>query len=153
MIIRKAKLEDMNGVMLLIQELADYEKASDEVEVTVDQLKRDGFGSKKLFDCIVAEEGSEIVGMALYYPRYSTWKGKTIYLEDLVVKESYRRKGIGGKLFEALAEECKSQKVKRFEWQVLDWNKSAIEFYKKYNSEFDFEWANCELTFEQLEDF
>ena len=151
MVIRKAQLEDMYGVMSLIQELADYENASTEVDVTVEQLQKDGFGESKLFDCFVAQENDEIVGMALYYNRYSTWKGKTIYLEDLVVKESHRRKGIGARLFEAVAKECKKEGVKRFEWQVLDWNKSAIDFYKKYNADFDFEWVNCELNFEKIQ--
>ena len=90
MVIRKATIKDMRGVLCLIQELADYENASNEVEVTVEQLQTDGFGDNKLFDCIVAENGREIIGMALYYYRYSTWKGKTIYLEDLVVKQNYR---------------------------------------------------------------
>jgi len=112
MVIRKAKIKDMLGVLHLIQELADYEKASNEVEVTVEQLQADGFGNNKLFDCIVAENDREIIGMAFYYYRYSTWKGKTIYLEDLVVKQNYRRKGIGSKLFEELIDKCKSQKVK-----------------------------------------
>ncbi|MBL4624543.1 MAG: GNAT family N-acetyltransferase [Flavobacteriales bacterium] len=150
MIIREAGIDDMQGVLLLIQALADYEKASDEVENTVEKLQEDGFGKNKLFECIVAEDATEIVGMALYYPRYSTWKGKTIYLEDLIVKEESRRNGVGGKLFEALAKECKLQGVKRMEWQVLDWNESAIEFYKKYNAGFDSEWINCRLTKEQL---
>ena len=153
MVIRKATFKDMRGVLCLIQELADYENASNEVEVTVEQLQTDGFGDNKLFDCIVAENGREIIGMALYYYRYSTWKGKTIYLEDLVVKQNYRRKGIGSKLFEELIDKCKSQKVKRFEWQVIDWNEPAIEFYKKYKSELGYEWINCKLTEAQLQEF
>jgi GNAT superfamily N-acetyltransferase len=153
MVIRKAKYSDMLGALLLIQELANFEHAADEVEITVKQLQQDGFGEGKVFDCIVAEHENEIIGMALYYYRYSTWKGKTIYLEDLVVKESERRKGLGGKLFEKLASECKLLGVKRFEWQVLDWNQAAIDFYRKYKANLDEEWINCKLTEEQLKEF
>ena len=153
MIVREADRNDMPSVLVLIKELATFENAANEVELTLTNLQEDGFGNTKLFNCLVAEQGNEIVGMALYYYRYSTWKGKTIYLEDLVVKQNYRRKGIGSKLFEELIDKCKSQKVKRFEWQVIDWNEPAIEFYKKYKSELGYEWINCKLTEAQLQEF
>lgn len=150
--IRKATKNDMSAVLGLIQELANYEKAPNEVEVTVQELQMDGFGDQKLFDCLVAEDKGVVVGMALYYNRYSTWKGKTIYLEDLVISQERRREGIGTLLFEELLRICKIEHVKRFEWQVLDWNEPAIEFYKKYNTKFDHEWVNCQLVYSQIKE-
>lgn len=150
--IRRAKKSDMSGVMELIHELARYENAPDEVTISVNQLEEDGFGECSFFKCFVAEEGTEIVGMALYYYRYSTWKGKTIYLEDLVVKQDKRQKGIGSRLFETLAGEAKNMGAQRMEWQVLDWNEPAINFYKKYGAILDKEWVNCKFTRQQLTD-
>lgn len=131
MYIRKGKIEDMKAVRELIQELADFEKEPDAVEVTVADLERDGFGSTPLFHVFVAEVDHKIVGMALYYYRYSTWKGKTIHLEDLIVKEKMRGSGIGSALYSKIMEQGKADGVKRIEWAVLDWNQPAIEFYKK----------------------
>ncbi len=142
----------MTGVLALISELAVYEHAANEVNITVEQLEKDGFGECSFFRCFVAEDGNEIVGMALYYYRYSTWKGKTIYLEDLVVKQDRRRQGIGARLFETLAKEAKNIGAKRMEWQVLDWNEPAINFYKKYGAILDKEWVNCKFTRQQLVD-
>jgi GNAT superfamily N-acetyltransferase len=132
--IRQGKKEDMQGVLALIQELAVFEKEPDAVLITVDDLIRDGFGEKPLFHVFVAEADNhpnEIVGIALYYYRYSTWKGKTIHLEDLVVKESMRGTGLGSALYTEIMKQAKKDKVRRVEWNVLDWNTPAIDFYKK----------------------
>ena len=130
MIIRKGKEEDCKGLLTLIQELANYEKASKEVTITLETLKEDGFGKRPLFEFLVAEDKEEIVGIALYYPRYSTWKGETLYPEDLVVKEKYRGKKIGSALFERLLVEAKTRRVQRLEWQILEWNEPALNFYR-----------------------
>ena len=132
----------------LIKELAVFEKAAQEVKVTLKELERDGFGKRKLYNCFVAETENKITGMALYYVKYSTWKGKCIYLEDIIVTESMRREGIGKRLFEAVVAVAKKTKVRKMEWQVLNWNKPAINFYKKYSTVFDGDWINCKLIFE-----
>lgn len=121
----------MTAVFRLIQELASYEKEPDAVVITVEDLKRDGFGDRPLFKCVVAEAEGHIRGMALFYFRYSTWKGKTVHLEDLIVEKDFRGKGLGMALYKKVMEFAKTEKVKRIEWVVLDWNSSAIEFYKK----------------------
>jgi GNAT superfamily N-acetyltransferase len=136
--------------MGLIQELADYEKASSEVELSVEDFKAHGFGADPKFVLWVAEEKNEIVGMALCYWRYSTWKGPSFYLEDLVVRESHRRRGIGDVLFEEVKQYAAEHNAKRLEWQVLDWNKPAIEFYKKKQAALDGGWLNARLTANQL---
>lgn len=147
--VRKARKKDMASVLLLIRELAAYEKAPQEVKVTAKELVKDGFGKEKVFDCFVAEnEKNKIVGIALYYIKYSTWKGKCIYLDDIVVTKSMRGEGIGKKLFDAVVAVAKKMKVRKLEWQVLNWNKPAIGFYKKYSTVFDNEWVNCKLNFE-----
>ena len=131
MIIRKATKNDMPSVLELIQELATFEKEPDAVVVTVDDLIRDGFSENPLFQCFVAEVENEIIGMALYYYRYSTWKGKTIHLEDLIVKENKRGTGAGFALYKEIIKQGKAENVRRIEWNVLDWNTPAIEFYEK----------------------
>lgn len=131
MIIRKATKNDMPSVLELIQELATFEKEPDAVVVTVDDLVRDGFSENPLFQCFVAEVDGEIIGMALYYYRYSTWKGKTIHLEDLVVRENKRGTGAGFALYKEIIKQGKSENVRRIEWNVLDWNTPAIDFYEK----------------------
>lgn len=146
--IRKAGIEDMPRVLELIQELATYEKAPDEMINTVENLEKDGFGTDKVFDCIVAEKEGVIVGFALYFTGYSTWKGRTLYLEDFIVSEQYRGKGYGKMLFEEVLKEAKRRNVKRMDWQVLDWNESAIKFYEKYNATLDGEWFNGRFFFE-----
>ncbi len=143
----------MKAVLQLIQELANYEKAPQEVEVTEEELLNDGFGEHPVYELIVAEVNNEVVGIALFYTKYSTWKGKCIYLEDLVVTTSMRQKGIGSLLFEAVAKVGKTRQVKRMEWQVLEWNEPAIQFYKKYNANIDPEWYNGKLVFDQLQAF
>ncbi|WP_333808973.1 GNAT family N-acetyltransferase [Flavobacterium sp.] len=131
MIIRKATKNDMPSVLELIQELATFEKEPDAVVVTVEDLVRDGFSENPLFQCFVAEVNNEIIGMALYYYRYSTWKGKTIHLEDLIVKESKRGTGAGFALYKEIIKQGKAENVRRIEWNVLDWNTPAIDFYEK----------------------
>ena len=131
MIIRKTTKNDMLSVLELIQELATFEKEPDAVVVTVDDLVRDGFSENPLFQCFVAEVENEIIGMALYYYRYSTWKGKTIHLEDLIVKENKRGTGAGFALYKEIIKQGKAENVRRIEWNVLDWNTPAIDFYEK----------------------
>lgn len=146
--IRKATATDMKDVLALIHELAIYENAPNEVINTEAQLIEDGFGNQKAFDCLVAiSSKGETVGMALFYTGYSTWKGKTLYLEDFLVKQAFRKEGIGQQLFEAVVSEAKKRKVKRMDWQVLDWNEPAINFYKKNNALLDSEWINGRLFF------
>ncbi len=147
--LRFATPADMPAVLDLVRELALYEKAPNEVTVTLDELIEDGF-TKHLFTCIVAEVASEIVGMAFFYPRYSTWKGKTIHLEDFVVKESFRGRGIGQMLFDAVVAEAEKFGAKRLEWLVLEWNEPALKFYKKVNATIDPEWHIGKLTEEQI---
>jgi GNAT superfamily N-acetyltransferase len=146
LIIRKGEQRDMAGAHALVKELAVYEKAGDEVETTVQSMEADGFGPNKIFDLFVAELDGKIVGIALYYTKYSTWKGRCIFLDDIVVTQSLRGKGIGKLLFDKVIEVAKQQNVRRLEWQVLDWNEPAIRFYEKYNAQFDGEWINCKLT-------
>ena len=131
MIIRKATSEDMPSVLELIQELATFENEPDAVVVTVADLVRDGFGTQPLFHVFVAEVNQEIIGMALYYYRYSIWKGKTIHLEDLIVKEEKRGTGTGFALYREIMKQGKKDNVRRIEWNVLNWNTPAINFYNK----------------------
>lgn len=131
MIIRKATSEDMGGVLRLIKELAVFEKEPDAVILTENDLIKEGFGTNPSFQCFVAEQDQEVVGMALVYERFSTWKGKTVHLEDLIVRENFRNKGIGKALFLQVMKYAKSKGVQRVEWVVLDWNTNAISFYEK----------------------
>ncbi len=149
--IRKGTESDLPQVLELVRELAVFEKAHGEVEVSVDEMRNWGFGKNKLFDFSVLEKNGSIVAMALYYYKYSTWKGKCLFLEDIIVTESERKNGYGQLLFSEVVKVAKKEKVRRMEWQVLDWNAPAIQFYKKYNSNFDGEWINCKLTFDQLQ--
>lgn len=144
--IRKGTKEDMPSVHALICELAEYEKAPQEVSNTVEDMIRDGFGEQPVFSCLVAEENGQILGMAIYHLKYSTWKGKGIYLDDIVVTEKRRGEGIGKLLFDAVLLEAKSTGAKQLHWQVLDWNEPAIRFYHKYKASFDSEWINCKLS-------
>lgn len=143
--IRKGNPEDMKAVLDLIQELADFEKESNAVVVTVEDLVRDGFGPIPLFDVFVAEVEKEIVGIALYYYRYSTWKGKTIHLEDLIVKEKMRGTGLGYALYSEVIKQGKKDKVRRIEWNVLDWNTPAVEFYEKSGAKILNEWRVAQM--------
>lgn len=150
-IIRDGRPEDLPATLALIKELAVYEKAGNEVEVTQDQMKDLGFGATPAFGFYVAEANDRIVGIALYYYKYSTWKGRCLFLEDIIVTESERGKGFGKLLFETVVQKAKKEGVKRMEWQVLNWNEPAIGFYEKFGSGFDDSWINCRLTGEQLQ--
>ena len=140
MIIRKATPNDMTSVLGLIQELAVFEKEPEAVVVTVNDLIRDGFSENPLFHCFVAEIDSEIIGIALFYYRYSTWKGKTIHLEDLIIKENKRGTGAGFALYSEIICQGKRDNVRRIEWAVLDWNTPAIEFYQKTGAKMLTDW-------------
>src|SRR5688572_30098331 len=133
-IIRRAVKEDCERLLELIQELAAYEKAPNEVTVTLQHFEASGFGALPVWWAFVAEVDGIIQGFALYYIRYSTWKGQRMYLEDLIVTESMRCKGIGSKLFDQLIKEGKEKQFHGIVWQVLEWNEPAIAFYKKYNA-------------------
>ena len=145
--IRSAAKEDCASMMGLIHELALYEKAPEQVVVSFDHFVESGFGEKPVWWALVAEVNGKVEGMALYYIRYSTWKGQRMYLEDLVVSEKMRGNKIGGLLFDALIEEAKTKKFNGINWQALDWNEPALNFYRKYNSGFDPEWINCSIDF------
>jgi GNAT superfamily N-acetyltransferase len=143
--IRRAVIEDCPRLLELIKELAEYEKAPQEVTVTLEHFEASGFGEKPVWWAFCAEENGIIVGFALYYIRYSTWKGQAMYLEDIIVTESMRGRGIGKLLLDQLIKEAKEKGFKRIVWQVLEWNEPAINFYKKYNAGFDPEWINCSI--------
>lgn len=153
MIIRKGEQKDMKSVLELIQELAVFEKEPDAVELTVADLERDGFGSNPLFHTFVAEIDENIVGIALYYYRYSTWKGKTIHLEDLIVKENQRGSGVGFALYSKIIEQGKIDNVRRIEWAVLDWNIPAIEFYKKSGAKILEDWRIAQMDEKGINEF
>ena len=140
--IRRATAADCPRLLELIRELALYEKAPLEVTVSLQHFRESGFGTQPIWWAFVAEEENLIHGFALYYIRYSTWKGQCLYLEDIIVTEKMRGQGIGGQLFERILEEAKERKLVRVIWQVLEWNEPAIRFYKKYNATLDPEWIN-----------
>lgn len=152
-VIRKGLKTDLPQVLNLIQELATYEKAPDEVAVTIAEMERDGFGDNPIFKFFVAEVENKIVGISLYYIKYSTWKGKCVFLEDIIVTESLRKYGVGKKLFDEVVKVAKEMNARRMEWQVLEWNSPAIKFYEKVNSHFDGEWVNCKLTVDQIQNY
>lgn len=151
--IRSTRKEDMHEVLLLIKELAAFEREPDAVEITVEDLQRDGFGEEKLFTCFVAEVENEIQGMALIYFRYSTWKGKTVHLEDLVVRKSFRGKGLGAGLYKKTMEFAQENGVKRVEWAVLNWNQNAIDFYEKTGAKVMDDWYLAQMDEKSLEDY
>ncbi|MBI3718715.1 MAG: GNAT family N-acetyltransferase [Sphingobacteriales bacterium] len=151
--IRRAVKEDCPRLLELIKELALYEKAPDEVTVTLEHFEESGFGKNPVWWGFVAASPNpskggeeEIHGFALYYIRYSTWKGRRMYLEDIIVTEQMRGKKLGKLLFDRLIEEAKEKKFTGIVWQVLEWNEPAINFYKKYNASFDPEWINCSIS-------
>ena len=150
-IIRKGKRKDLPAVLKLIKELADFENAKDQVTITLENLEKDGFGKHPWYWFLVAEKDDEIVGLSFYWIRYSTWKGKFLFLEDFVIKQEYRRNGIGSKLFEETVRICKKLRLNGMVWQVLDWNDSAIEFYKKYNADISNNWLNGKLSKNQID--
>lgn len=145
LVIRNAVREDMSSVLQLIKELAVFEKEPDAVEVTLEELVVAGFGEPKQFDCFVAEVENRIVGMALVYFRFSTWKGRTVHLEDLIVTEEMRGKGVGQALYRRVLEYGIEKGVKRVNWVVLDWNKPAIEFYERSGATILSNWWQVEM--------
>lgn len=150
MTIRPGKKEDLPRVLELVKELALYEKAPHEVTNTVDRMEKDGFGPNPIFGLFVAEENNTIVGISIYYWRYSTWKGKRLYLEDIVVTENQRGKGTGKLLFDRTMQHALDENCTGMMWQVLEWNEPAIKFYNKYGARLDNEWTNCSLESDQI---
>jgi GNAT superfamily N-acetyltransferase len=145
--VRKAFKEDCPRLLELVTELAVYEKAPQEVTVTLSHFEESGFAENPVWWAFVAEADGNIEGFALYYIRYSTWKGQRMYLEDIIVTEKMRGKGLGKLLFDALIKEAKEKKFSGMVWQVLEWNETAINFYKKYyNANFDGQWINCSIN-------
>lgn len=152
-IIRKGEIEDMPSVLKLIKELAVFEKEPDAVEVLLEDLEKDGFGDKPLFKTYVAEMDHKIVGMALFYPRYSTWKGPTIHLEDLIVSKDMRGLNIGTALYKKVLEYAYKKNVRRVEWVVLDWNTPAIDFYEKSGATVLRDWDTAQMTREGIANY
>ena len=148
--LRVAVKEDCPRLLELINELALFEKAPEEVTVNLEEFIDAGFGEKPVWKTFVAEVDGVIVGFALYYIRYSTWKGCRMYLEDLIVTESWRGKGVGKLLFDRLIAEAREMGFNGMSWQVLDWNEPAIKFYKKYEAALDGAWINGSLSKEQI---
>ena len=148
--IRKAVSSDCERMMELVRELAIFERAPNEVTVTLEHFVEAGFGKNPVWFALVAfaadDPGKKIIGISLYYMRYSTWKGTRLYLEDLIVTEEFRGRGIGKKLFDATVDEALQLGVSGMMWQVLDWNQPAIDFYKKYGADISGEWLNCSLS-------
>ena len=153
MIIRKGKKQDMPAILELIKELAIFENEPHAVVVSVADLVRDGFGESPLFTTFVAEDQNVIIGTALFYYRFSTWKGKTIHLEDLIVTESQRGTGAGFKLYTEVIKEGKRENVRRIEWNVLDWNTPAIDFYKKSGAKVVEDWRVVHMDEEGIDNF
>lgn len=149
-VIRKGERADVPRALELVRELAEYERAPHDVTNTVEEMLEDGFGARAVYRMWVAQKAKAIVGIAICYERYSTWKGRMLYLEDIVVTESERGQGIGHLLFTACRDFARDHGYHGMLWQVLDWNEPAIRFYKKYDAHFDPEWLNCKLTEEQL---
>ena len=144
-LIRKAEKKDSLAILNLIKELALFEKEPESVKLKLSDIENDGFGTKPLFECIVAEINERIIGMAIYYPRYSTWNGPTIHLEDLIVSEQYKGKGIGTQLYSNFIKIAFNSGVKRVEWNVLDWNSPAINFYKKSGAKVLDDWRSVQM--------
>ncbi len=152
-ILRKAEPSDMKDVLSLIKELAAFENEPGAVEITEKQLREDGFGPSPYFEVIVAETQGTVVGMALFYYRYSTWKGRTIHLEDLIVKEDYRNKGFGSKLYTEVLRVAHGKGLKRVEWNVLDWNKVAIDFYESTGAKLLPDWRVVQMDEQGLRNY
>lgn len=148
--IREGRKDDLPRVLELVRELAEYERAPNEVTNTVAKMEMDGFGPNAVFGFFVAESDSSIVGLSLYYWRYSTWKGRRLYLEDIIVTDSHRGKGIGKQLFDQTMQKALDENCTGMMWQVLDWNEPAINFYKMYGAKLDGEWINCHLESAQI---
>jgi len=151
--IRNVKKEDMKRVHELIMELALYEKLPKEVDLTIDDLINDGFGKRKLFNCFVAEVNSRVEGMAIIYNRYSTWKGRTIHLEDLIVTKKMRNNGIGALLLDKVILFGKQMGVKRISWEVINWNTKAIKFYERKGAKLIPDWNIIHLNEEAIKSY
>ena len=151
--IRKAVKSDMPAVLNLIKELAVFEKEEKEAILTVKDLENDGFGDQPLFYCFVAEYEAKIVGIALSYLRYSTWKGKALHLEDLIVNMDYRSSGLGTLLLDEVVKLGSNLNVKRVSWEVLDWNTNAIEFYEKKGAKILKDWHLVQLDEERINNY
>lgn len=147
--IREGVKEDLPDALSLIKELAEFEHAPDEVTNTLGQMEKDGFGDHPIYGFFVAET-DRVIGLSLYYYRYSTWKGKRLYLEDIVVTASWRGKGVGKALFEATMKKALEENCTGMMWQVLDWNEQAIQFYRRYGTNIGSQWLNCSLEDTQL---
>ncbi len=154
-VIRHGDINDVPGIFRLVKELAEFERAPEAVVNTEKMLREDGFGKHSIYKVFVAEEVAtgDIIGMALYYMAYSTWKGKIFFLDDLVVTERFRKFGIGQQLVDMVLREAHHAGVEQIRWQVLNWNTPAIEFYKKIGMEFDPEWINCKMSKEQMAEY
>ena len=152
-IIRKGELKDARGIFLLINQLAKFENEPDAVEVTIEDIKNDGFGDHPKFEVFVAELNEELIGMALFYYRYSTWKGKTLHLEDLIVKETARGNGVGKLLYNEVLKFAHQQKLKRVEWAVLNWNTPAVNFYENSGAVVFDDWRVVQMSQEQLKNY
>lgn len=148
--LRKARKEDMVLVLGLIRELAVYENAEDQLKSTIESLERDAFGKNAQFQVILAEDDGELAGMVFYYYGYSTWKGKMLYIDDLVVKKPFRRSGVGQILFDYMREEANRNDTNQIRFHVLNWNEPAIAFYKKNGVALDEEWIQCKLEKEEI---
>ena len=152
-VLRVAVKEDCPRLLDLVIELAIFEKEPDAVTVTLQEFEEAGFGTKPVWKAFVVEADGNIVGFALYYIRYSTWKGQRLYLEDLVITEAYRGKGLGKLLFDRLIQETRELGFSGMVWQVLDWNEPAIKFYNKYEATIEGGWLNAALSKEQVNNF
>jgi len=151
--IRAGRKEDMPSALKLIKELAHFEKETNAVEVSVADLEKDGFGSAPMFNMFVAEMENKIVGMALFYARYSTWKGPTIHLEDLIVTKKKRGLKIGSELYKKVIEYGFNKGVKRIEWAVLDWNEPAISFYESTGAKVLRDWDTAQIHRDEMRNY
>ena len=151
-IIRNGEKEDLKEVLSMITELAKFERAEDQVQTTLTQLEEDGFGDNKAFEFLIVKKEDVYCGFALYYSGYSTWKGATLYLEDFMIREKFRNQGLGSLLFKEIVNIAIKNKVKRLDWQVLEWNKSAINFYNKQKASLENQWLNGRLYEKDLKE-
>ena len=152
-IIRKAKKSDAEAIFSLVQELAIFEREPDAVIINKKTIKENGFGKNPLFECFVAELDEKVVGIALFYPRYSTWKGPTLHLEDLIVTEEMKGKGIGSMLYNAFLEYAYNAGVERVEWAVLNWNRPAITFYQKSGAKVLNDWRTVQMDKKSIQNY
>ena len=144
-VVRRAIKSDSEAILNLIQELAAFEKEPESAQLSLEDIERYGFGAKPLFHCLVAEVENQVVGMALYYERFSTWKGPTLHLEDLIVTEPAKNQGIGTQLYAAFIQQAYAQGVERIDWNVLDWNLPAVHFYQKSGATVLHEWSTVQM--------